>query len=218
MDVLLIPEEKMALVRHNDSFKVQRVELLDTCGFRSLKFDTRLLDSMHRSPLTVSTANTLDTIGVDQNSEGGNVRSNVEGVGVRKRSQDSNALGRNSWSKAQGGLTGHRSLYTSAYHRQFAHSIQHQVPSYGMLGVNACALITSARLLSYNSVCAATALGLRDTPSAGLTIQSQRSNIKSSLLPQPTLIGALAYRCTRRGRGAALAGAVVSVLLPCLLP
>lgn len=59
VDVLLILEERMALVRHNESCSVQRVELLDTCGSRNLKLDTRLLDSTQRSPFTFGTANTL---------------------------------------------------------------------------------------------------------------------------------------------------------------
>ena len=61
VDVLLIPEKRMALIRHNESCSVQRVELMDTCGTRDLKLDTRLLDSMHRSPLTFGTADTLGT-------------------------------------------------------------------------------------------------------------------------------------------------------------
>ena len=59
VDVLLIPEERMALVRHNESCSVHRVELLDTCGARNLKLDTRLLDSTQRSPFAFGTANTL---------------------------------------------------------------------------------------------------------------------------------------------------------------
>ena len=61
MDVLLIPEKRLALIRHNESCIVQRVALMDTCGTRDLKLDTGLLDSMQRSPLTFATADTMGT-------------------------------------------------------------------------------------------------------------------------------------------------------------
>jgi len=56
VDVLLIPEKMMALVRHNESCSVQKVDLLNTCGTREFKLDTGLLDSMQRSPFTFGTA------------------------------------------------------------------------------------------------------------------------------------------------------------------